>query len=750
MMNKHYFRLGLFVALIFSGHLASAQPTIQDCLGAVPVCQDFYSETQAPTGAGNIAPEIQGGEICTDVEDNSIWYVFNVNEDGNLGFIITPNDLNDDYDWALFNLTGRDCDDIGFNTVVSCNAAGGQGCHGRTGCTVTGIGNNTPGGCAGTGPLNELVPMQAGETYVLMVSNWTGSRNGYTLDFSESTGLGVFDETPPFVELVNTEPQSCGDSQIELEFHEFMQCNSVFDNDFRLDGPGGPYVLRVSSTDCNSGSSRSKNFILSILPPIASMGNFTLVVEPAAGDHLLDLCDNQSLPFTHSFTVDVPLDEPVDIGRDTSLLCAGNELTLDASSVGIGWQWDDGSTNSTLVVTDEGVYGVTVTTVCGIGEDNVEVFVQQRPPVIDLGVDDFRCPGDEVVLDIDNGIAFYEWQDGSMGTTFTVQNTGTYIASVTNGCGTVIDSVIYTYVPPLNLALADEYVLCAGDTLQLDLSRPYAQYTWSDGSTDATQVITQDDEWMVMVSTLCETYDTDFSTTFLVDPVLDLGLDTLLCPRDTILLDATIPGSNYNWQDGQSESVLQVSVPGTYSVTVTTACNELTDNIVVEYRLPITTDLGRDTFLCPEDPFLLDASTLVDAKYEWEDGSSLPQRAVVGPAEYIVTVSSACETVIDTLSIVPCEICDVYLPNIFSPNLDGINDSFGPQSFCELFDYTFSLYDRWGNQVFESTDRFQKWDGRVNGKLASAGAYVYVLNCTVVENGYNRPLQERGDVVLLR
>ncbi|MDV7393754.1 hypothetical protein RZS08_20420, partial [Arthrospira platensis SPKY1] len=108
-------------------------------------------------------------------------------QSGNFGFLITPNDPNDDYDWSLFNITTASCEDIydDPSLVVSCNAAGGGTCNGNTGATGATSYNNQGGGCganppsqnAGFSPFNALIPVTFGNTYALMVSNWTGSPN---------------------------------------------------------------------------------------------------------------------------------------------------------------------------------------------------------------------------------------------------------------------------------------------------------------------------------------------------------------------------------------------------------------------------------------------------------------------------------------------------------------------------------------------------------------------------------------------
>ena len=90
------------------------------------------------------------------------------------------------------------------------------------------------------------------------------------------------------------------------------------------------------------------------------------------------------------------------------------------------------------------------------------------------------------------------------------------------------------------------------------------------------------------------------------------------------------------------------------------------------------------------------------------------------------------------------------MPNVFSPDNDGVNDRLFPQSPCVLDAYEMQIFDRWGSQVFQSTNPSIGWDGRIKGDLARQGAYVWMIRYTVSENGIAREASQRGDVVLLR
>ena len=97
----------------------------QDCYGAIPVCQNTYSQSTSYTGQGNIndlSPSNQG--CLTTGENNSVWYIVNITTAGSFTFDITPNSATDDYDFALWDLTDKSCDDLmGGQPPIRCNYA---------------------------------------------------------------------------------------------------------------------------------------------------------------------------------------------------------------------------------------------------------------------------------------------------------------------------------------------------------------------------------------------------------------------------------------------------------------------------------------------------------------------------------------------------------------------------------------------------------------------------------------------------
>lgn len=174
----------VLIMLAFLCRITAQTPTVQDCLGAIPVSQQIYYQDSSFTGTGNYPNEISSAGCPASClltgEMNDVWYILTVQTTGNLCFNIIPNSSSDDYDWAVFNLTNATCADIYSDTslMVSCNFSASSGTTGANGLdSIT---------CAASsaGPNNAKIPMSAGEIFVLNISNYSATQSGYTLDFS--------------------------------------------------------------------------------------------------------------------------------------------------------------------------------------------------------------------------------------------------------------------------------------------------------------------------------------------------------------------------------------------------------------------------------------------------------------------------------------------------------------------------------------------------------------------------------------
>lgn len=187
---------GTFDVTVSDGSLP-APPTVQDCSGAISICSAApMVQTVSYFGCGStndIPPSGTYGNPSTNPnssnsgcllagERNSLWYRIDVSSNGVLAWTLS-NPASSIYDWTLYNITApNSCSNIASNTLAPVR------CNWNSGSNAVGTGMQSPvppGGIAGNfeAPLN----VTAGQSYVLCITNYSGTTGGYTIDFSNST-----------------------------------------------------------------------------------------------------------------------------------------------------------------------------------------------------------------------------------------------------------------------------------------------------------------------------------------------------------------------------------------------------------------------------------------------------------------------------------------------------------------------------------------------------------------------------------
>jgi gliding motility-associated-like protein len=200
----------------------------------------------------------------------------------------------------------------------------------------------------------------------------------------------------------------------------------------------------------------------------------------------------------------------------------------------------------------------------------------------------------------------------------------------------------------------------------------------------------------------------------------------------TIIAKTLCPGQSY----------LGHTQTGSYTDTLKSfnGCDSL---VTVNLTVTPKVNLGPDRIMCLGDTILL--SPGVYSQYQWQDNSTAPQYMAVRPGTYWVKVldTAGCESA-DTVVISPGNCLSGKIPNTFTPNGDGVNDTWiikGLQSYPQC---TVLIYNRWGQQVFSSIGYAKPWDGEYGGKPVPFGVYYYVINLT----GSGPPLS--GFVTVIR
>ncbi len=497
----HKITLSISIFLLLWGislQYAFAQAPEQNCINAIPICGNSYTQNNSYVGFGTGANEIDPLNSCLGLgEQNDVWYIFTVQVAGNLCFTITPLNAGDDYDWAVYDLTNNPCSDIltDPSLEVSCNFSGNLGCGGVTGPT-----GNVVGPCAGQN--NPCIPVAAGQTYVINVSNFSSTANGYNIDLSQSSAT-IFDNVPPGITSV-TAPGCGATDTLNVLFTENVLCSSLQTTDFVLTGPGGPYtVSTVNSTNCAAGGLSGNNVTLTISPPITTTGTFNLAVIGSVSDN----CGNSVvLNTSQNFTIS---NFTVIASANPSFICAGQTVQLsDNFSGALGYTHDwfagalpvgnGGTLNVTPVATT--TYTVNVTNAAGcVVSDQVTVTVNSVPTST-FGIGQpTACVGSPVAITYTGSAganAGYVWNfDGGIFSPATGQgpysvywNT-TGIKNVTlyvnvNGCLSPVTTQQITIYPNVTSDFSAPNNICAGDSnlvVYMGNATPSANYQWNWG-----------------------------------------------------------------------------------------------------------------------------------------------------------------------------------------------------------------------------------------------------------------------------
>lgn len=209
-------------------------------------------------------------------------------------------------------------------------------------------------------------------------------------------------------------------------------------------------------------------------------------------------------------------------------------------------------------------------------------------------------------------------------------------------------------------------------------------------------------------------------------PVVDLGPDTLLCPGESITLNAGNIGCSYSWTpNGETTQTITTNTTNTYKVDVSNVCFTVSDSVMITSLTTPDVSIGADTILCAGDSMELDAGYVTNhTAYMWfPDGETTQTIMISKGGTYAATVTiRGCVSGTDSINIA-YEDCELMIPNIFSPNSDNINDYFFIKGMERHPNSLLIIYNRWGTKIYETDDYKNDW----NASQHSEGVYYYIL-----------------------
>lgn len=480
---------------------------------------------------------------------------------------------------------------------------------------------------------------------------------------------------------------------------------------------------------------------------LAAGGAYSVTITDAAGCSRIDTINV------------VALNAPFTVVTGNTLLCTGDATTLSAVG-GNSFSWSTGATSSSITLTPSTSASYTVVSYVGNCSDTAIVNVQVSPPPVANSSGNITvCTGTSATLTASGG-GTYSWSTGATSTSITVAPTSStaYTFTATIGSCTDTASASVTVLPiPTPTTAATNTLICGGDAVTLAATGG-TTYSWSTGSTAASIVVSPPASTTYSVTAgngYCSATST-VSISVMPPPVASITGSQNICAGNAASLTAT-GGGTYAWSDGSTTAMINPVNAGTYSVVVTIgSCTDTAVANVVVNPLPTATALSDVTIINGQSTQLTATGGL---SYAWDNGMN-GSAITVSPGAttvYCVTAFDAngCQ---DTACVtVTVELCQgaLYLPNAFSPNGDGDNDSlqiYYPLRLC-LESLKLNIYNRWGEKVYETDDVDFRWDGFYNSSalkntvVGGHEVYSYYMTVRLVDG---QVFERKGNITLLR
>ncbi|MCB9252185.1 MAG: choice-of-anchor L domain-containing protein [Flavobacteriales bacterium] len=378
--------------------------------------------------------------------------------------------------------------------------------------------------------------------------------------------------------------------------------------------------------------------------------------------------------------------------------------------------------------------------IADVGDDLLDsyVFIESGSfkHTTNIGKDTFICTeGFDIELDAGNPGRRVLWSTGETTQKIKVSTFGEYWVEVFTDCGSFKDHK--KILPGVkDFTLGPDTTFC-GDNFSKTLSVKnikFENYLWSDASVADTLVVSKPGKyWLEVSKGNCKKSDTINVFTEPL-PLVDLGKDTLICGPVDMIIGSAYTANKYLWNTGDSNFRIQVNSPGKYTVKVWGNYCENSDSIRITNRMPVKVDIGPPLIeSCQSDTlrFRTHINDSLNYSINWSTGEKTPSILVSNAGQYKVLVrDKICNFVQrDSITVVNYDgLGKIWVPNAFSPDENGLNDAFKPVfDFANFNHYSFRVFDRWGQKLFETEDPMMAWNGKIDGQTVKNDAYMWTL-----------------------
>lgn len=461
------------------------------------------------------------------------------------------------------------------------------------------------------------------------------------------------------------------------------------------------------------------------------------------------------------------LNYPDSIFTHTRALCAtAYPVTLAGHSGGNAWQWSNNATTATIQAPATGTYWVRTwaDTVYYVDTFHLSSAV---PQTMFLPKDTNVCSGLPLNIAPNITMATYQWSTGATAHSISVNQTGRYILTATDTCGTQRDTIDVYY--PLKLQLPKDTNICNGGAITISANHNFPAYSWSTGATTKSITVTQTGGYVLTVTDVCGPQKDTMQVAVRAPVPLPVTKDTMIC-QGVAAPKLAVAGDSIRWYVPPSgagsftQPVISTGTIGRQSFEVTQTSggcesDKATLNLDVMSRPDVF--LGNDTTLCDSIALLLGPVVGPGTSIRWSSGETFSPIVVRTTGIYRLTLTNACGGASDDRYVryVDCDTGRVtgpglqddclFIPNAFTPNSDGRNDRFRIISVCPLQRFRLMIVNRLGQVVYETSSLTDSWDGTFKGSPAAMDTYFFRLEYLKANTG-NVPDQLKGDFMLVR
>jgi gliding motility-associated-like protein len=461
------------------------------------------------------------------------------------------------------------------------------------------------------------------------------------------------------------------------------------------------------------------------------------------------------------------------ISSSNAILCPGEtiEISVVSTTGTVEWLAPLSGNETTQEVSEPGIYTAVVSG-CGIStEVSILVELSEAELTIERANNDVVCAGDSILVIATPGLENYQWSPFGTGdsTYFYIGTNVQVFANDTNGCALVSNILNFGFEPIPPLPVFDFELVCEGELQEISINQGL-EVTWIDGPVG--EILSSQSIISISPFLSDTTLYAYLTSEFCVGPldsitlapkpfpeIPALGTNAPLCTGEQIEMVVINPqeGVNYFWTapSGVTRVGDQVTYPSTgFNASGMYQCFASLDgcaidpvSIEVELFQPMQVSLPADTAICQGIEYVLRPNAEFQS-YLWQNGSTDSLFIPSESGEFFLTAvdfNGCVSYAFTSLLIVNCE---VIIPNIFTPNGDGRNDTW--DIFTELpGSFRAVVYNRWGQKVYESITSQKFWDGQhmTSDEPCPEGVYYYVVE---VVNFEGILFEKTGPLTLIR